>query len=377
MDVRPVETRSEREAFIRLPDRLYADALSYVPPLLLDRREAIDARKNPYFEHARVRFWLAWRGDEPVGRISAQVDELYFQQHGEHVGHFGFLDAEDDPLIFRALLDTAEDWLRSQGMQAATGPFSLSINQECGTLVDGFDSPSMLLMGYDPPYADTHIRSAGYEKARDLLCYRYDGFSTPEIMSERLRLRGRIKDRLHVRQLDPKRFDSEIHVILDIFNEAWRGNWGFLPFTESEIAEVGKKLKPILEPRFVLVAELDGEPVSMAICLPNIDEAIADLNGRLLPLGWAKLLWRLKVKRPDSCRVLLFGLKPAYQQTVTGSVVIMQILQRLRQNGLDLGYKWGELSWILEDNMEMRRVIEALGGEVYKTYRIYRKELDH
>lgn len=375
IQILPVVSRRERDDFIRLPDRLYADVENYVSPLRMERRKAINELANPYFAHAVARFFIAWRDGLPVGRISAQIDELFLECHSERIGHFGFLDAEDDPRVFATLLHAAERWLADQGMQSVTGPFSLSINQECGTLIDGFGERSMMLMGYDPPYADKHICAAGYEKARDLICYEYDVSATPRIMSERFVKRHRISSRLNVRSLDLKRYDSEMRSLLEIFNDAWSDNWGFVPITEAEWAAMAKRMKPILDYRMVWIARLDGEAVCMAFFLPNLNEAIADLDGRLLPFGWAKILWRLKVRHPKTGRVLLFGLKKAYQRSLLGSVLLMRVLEMLRQSGKALGYEHVELSWILEDNTVMRRLIESVGGREYKTYRIYRKNL--
>ena len=373
--VEPVTDRPGLDRFIRLPNRLYAGRPGYVAPLLMERRQSLRFDRNAYFQHARAAYWLACRGDRPVGRISAQVDELYLARHADATGQFGLLDAEDDPEVFRALVTAAEDWLRAQGLRRALGPFSLSINEESGLLVEGFEAPAMIMMPYAEPYADARLAEQGYRKAKDLIAYDYDVRGAPPIGGERLIERVGAGDRTRVRCIDLSRYRAELAVLLDIFNDAWSENWGFVPFTEAEITQVGHAMRPLIHRDLAWIAEVDGAPACMAVCLPNLYEAAFDLGGRLLPFGWLKLLWRLKVAGVRTCRVPLMGLRRAHHRTMLGAALIAMVLDSLRAGVVRRGFERAELSWILEDNLPMRRVIEGIGGRAYKTYRVYEKPL--
>jgi GNAT superfamily N-acetyltransferase len=373
--IEPVEGRRQLDAFIRLPHRLYRDCPNYVAPLDMERRDSLRFDKNPFFQHAEGQYWLAWRDDRPVGRISAQIDRLYLEKYRDATGHFGMLDAEDDPATFRALLATAEDWLRTRGMKRVRGPFNLSINAECGLLVDGFDAPAMLMMGFARPYAARRIEELGYHKAKDLIAYDYDVRATPPIRGEAMLERGSDAHRVRVRSVDMSRYQAELAVIMDIFNDAWSENWGSVPFTEAEITHMANGMRPLIRPDLIWIVEVDDMPACMIVCLPNLYETIADLNGRLLPFGWAKLLWRLKRGRARTGRVLLMGLRTAYRRTLLGSALILMVLEALRQGVAKEGLERIELSWVLEDNLPMRRVIESIGGKASKTYRIFEKSL--
>ena len=373
--IEPVVGRRQLEAFIRLPNRLYRGFPNYVAPLLMERRDSLRFDKNAYFQHAEGQYWLAWREGRPVGRISAQIDRLYLDKYRNATGHFGMLDAEDDPAVFRALLGTAEDWLRARGMARALGPFNLSINEECGLLIEGFDAPPMLMMGFDPPYAARRVEELGYRKAKDLMAYDYDVRSTPPIRGEAMLERTSEAHRVRVRPVDMARYRAELATIMDIFNDAWSENWGSVPFTAAEITHIANGMRPLIRPELIWIAEVDDAPACMIVCLPNLYEAIADLDGRLLPFGWAKLLWRLKMARPRTGRVLLMGIRTAWRRTLLGSALILMVLESLRRGVTKEGLERIELSWVLEDNLPMRRVIESIGGRVCKTYRIFEKSL--
>ena len=374
--IEPVDGRRKLEAFIRLPNNLYRDYPNYVAPLLMERRDSLRFDKNAYFQHAEGQYWLAWREGRLVGRISAQIDRLYLDKYQNATGHFGMLDAEDDPAVFAALLATAEDWLRARGMQRVLGPFNLSINEECGLLVDGFDAPPMLMMGFAPPYAARRVEEVGYHKAKDLMAYDYDVRSTPPIRGEAMLERTSEAHRVRVRPVDMARYQAELATIMDIFNDAWSENWGSVPFTEAEITHIANGMRPLIRPDLIWIAEVDEVPACMIVCLPNLYETIADLDGRLLPFGWAKLLWRLKVARgPRTGRVLLMGIRTAWRRTLLGSALILMVLELLRRGLTKEGLERIELSWVLEDNLPMRRVIESIGGRICKTYRIFEKSL--
>ncbi len=375
LTIQAVERPADREAFIRLPWRIYRDDPAWVPPLLMERRAHLNPQKNPFFQHAEARFWLARRDGRPVGRISAQVNHAHLARYHDATGQFGMLEAEDRGEVFAALLGTAEAWLRRQGLRRVLGPFNLSINEESGLLVKGFEHPPSLMMGHARPYYATRLEALGYRKAKDLLCYHYDArLELSRAAAHVLRKAARSED-LKVRSLDMARYEQDIAVMMDIFNDAWSENWGFLPMSQAEIRHLAKELKPIVRPRSIAIAELRGAPVAMSIGLPNVNEAIADLNGRLLPFGWAKLLWRLKVRVPRTSRVPLMGVRKAYHGTMLGAALAFSVIDRMRREQKALGVESGELSWILEDNRAMRHMIEQLGGVAYKTYRVYAKDL--
>ena len=367
-----VTDRKQLSRFIRFPRSLYRDDPNWVCPLYFEQKERFTS-KNPYFRHARWQAWLALRGDRPVGRISAQIDELHLEKFQDSTGHFGCLEAEDDPRVFEALFETAESWLREQGMRRITGPFNLSINEECGLLVEGFDTPPSIMMGHARPYYARQVEAAGYTGAKDLLAYYIaPDFEAPRIMT---RLAGKAAHQVKVRRLRRKQLKQELEVLRDIFNDAWFNNWGFVPFTEAEFADIGELLTLLVDDDFVQIAEIDDRPVAMMVVLPNINEIIRDLNGRLLPFGWLRLLWRLKVRYPTTARVPLMGVRREYQHTRLGPALAFMVIDAARQGAIRRGIRGVEMSWILEDNAGMRNIIETLGGRAYKRYRIYAKEL--
>ena len=369
----PVEERALLDRFIRVPHRLHRDDPHYIAPLHLERIDALTP-KNPFFGHADVEFWIAERDGREVGRISAQIDHEALRVRPDATGHFGMVAGEDDPAVFEALLGEAEGWLRARGMQRILGPFNLNINEQMGLLVEGFDSPPMLLMEHDRPYVAGHLESLGYAKEKDVLAYLHDLRGEPPRAVRRL-LDRPLPPELSVRRVDFKRYDEEIRTVTAIFNDAWRDNWGFVPLTDVETDHLAKSLKPLLDPRFTAIVERHGEPVGFLVALPNLNEAIRDLGGRLLPFGWAKLLWRLKVRRVKTGRVPLMGVKRSITQDVIGSLLPFLMIDAVRQEGLRLGFTHIELSWILEDNRAMRQIIESYGGVAYKRYRIYGKAL--
>ena len=375
LQVIPVKTPDELKRFIALPARLNAKDPNWITPLTLERTEALSPKTNPFFAHAEVQLFLATRGGRDVGRISAQIDQLTPQPApGRLDGHFGMISGEDDPAVFQILFRTAEDWLRARGRTHAVGPFNLSINEELGLLVHGFDSPPMVMMGHDPVYAGKRVEEQGYAKARDLFAYIADETGDiPEIAQRRVK-RG-LPSGVVLRELDMKRYDEEVVTLTDILNDAWKDNWGFTPTTEAETRQLAKALKPVIDKRLTWFAEIDGEPAGFLVFLPNVNEAIADLNGKLLPFGWAKLLWRLKVKGVKSARIPLMGVKRKFSATQRGRMLPFWMMKAGRDAAIGLGYNRFEISWVLEDNLAMTHIAENVGGTHYKTYRIYEKAL--
>jgi hypothetical protein len=317
--------------------------------------------------------WLARRGGSAVGRISAQIDRLAPDADGLKLGYFGMLAAEDNAETMAALFDTAEAWLTQRGMAVARGPFDLSINQTSGLLVEGFDTPPSLMMGHDQPWLGPGIERLGYAKAKDLVAYR---MNTKGGLLERLRkLAERNSEGVVIRSIDMRRYRQEIALIASIFNDAWADNWGFTALTEAEITAMGDEMKPILDPGLVKIAELHGEPVAFIVLLPNVNETIADLGGRLLPIGWLKLLWRLKFAPMRTGRVPLMGVRRKHSGSLLGKTLPLKLIYALQPRGLARGLEELELGWLLEDNMPVRRVVEMVGGRQVKTYRVYEKRL--
>jgi hypothetical protein len=373
----PVEGRAQWRAFHKLLHTLYKDDPNWVAPLLLERRIHFDKSHNPFFQHAKAAFWLAYRDGVPVGRITAQIDALHLARYNDATGHFGFIEGIDDPSVFEALLGAAESWLRSEGMRRSVGPVSFSLWGEAGLLVEGFDRPPAVLMGHALPYYQKHIAAQGYTKVQDLLAYDYqNGLPLPATM-ERIIARTQEKHRYRYRpvRMDRKSFTSEVALLLDILNDAWSDNWGFIAMTQAEIDDMASIFKFVLRPEAVVIAEYDGEAAAFALTLPNINEAIGNLNGRLLPFGFAKLLWRFKVSGIRSGRMALMGVRRKWQNSHIGAVLAFSMIQHTRMSHLAYGVTRAELSWILDSNERMRHILTLVGGTIYKRYRIYEKAL--
>ncbi len=368
-----VDSRAALDRFIRVPESVFRGDPAWITPLHLERRLHLSPGSNPYFQHADWQAWIAWRGRQPVGRISAQIDRLHLETHRDATGFFGMLDAEDRAQTFGALLETAERWLKDQGMERVRGPFNLSINEEVGVLVEGFESPPVFMMGHARPYYGEHIERCGYAKAIDTLAYliQSDFQASPTMR----RLVRQAAQQVRVRPLDRRRFDEEIALLRDIFNDAWADNWGFVPFTQAEFAELGRNLKLLIDPNYIQIAEVDGEAAAFIVTIPNINEALRGLDGRLLPLGWLKLLWRLKVRHTRTGRVPLMGVRRKFQHTRIGPALAFLVIDAARVHVRGDGIEEVEMSWILEDNKGVRNIIESIGGRVYKRYRIYERRL--
>ena len=373
IEILPVTTKAELERFIRVPMRLNAGDPNWIAPLMFERREALSPKHNPFFEHADYQFWLARQDGRDVGRISAQIDHLARTDPAAPAGYFGVIAAEDDPEVFALLLSTAEAWLRERGRAQILGPFNLSINEEVGLLIDGFDTPPMLMMGHDPRYAAARIEDAGYAKVKDVYAY-ISGVPTftPGVDA---RLKRPPAPGVVLRPIRMNDFDGEVRTLVGILNDAWANNWGAAPVTEAETRHLGESLRLILHPRLIWFVEIDGEPVGFGALLPNLNDAIFDLKGKLAPFGWAKLLWRLKVKGVKRGRVPLMGVKRKFARDPRGAFAPFLILDAFRREAVKLGITEAEYSWILEDNVPMRHILDGFGARIYKTYRIYGKAL--
>lgn len=372
VEVRRVQTRSDWKKFFGCARQMQGGDANWIEPLYRERRHQWSSR-SPWFAHARAEAFIATRAARTVGVISAQIDELQPSQDGIRVGFFGQLEAVDSESVFAALLDAAAGWLRENGCGLMRGPFDLGINQSCGLLVEGRETPPMVMMGHAPAYYADRLEALGLKSEMDLLAYvlRPD-FPAPKAMT---RLLDRFSGRLSFRSIDFSRYDAEIDTLRDIFNDAWSRNWGFVPFTELEFRNMGKELRQIVRAPHTCIALVDDEPAGFLIALPNINELIADLDGRLLPFGWARLLWRLKRRKAGTARVPLMGVRRRFQRGPLGAAISLSMIDRVRQALHADGVKRVELSWILETNTGMNSMIESIGGQLYKRYRIYQKPL--
>ena len=375
--IHPVASKAERKAFVDFAWDVYRDDPAWVPPLKDEVVALLTPGKNPWFEHGRAALWVAKRNGRIVGRISAQVDDLVQEHMAPGTGQWGMFEALDEEAA-AALIITAEDWLRTQGMIRALGPISLSIWDEPGLEIEGFDEPPTIMMGHHRPEYAGWIEAAGYSKAKDLLTYEVDIAHWWNEAIARLIAMGEKNPRIRIRTVDKRRFDEEARVILNLLNDAWSDNWGYVPLTESEIAHAGKKLKPIIYNELVRVAEYDGEPAAFMITLPDINVLIRDLNGELFPFGWAKLLWRLRKPRTKRARVPLMGVAKKLQGTRLASQLAFMLIEFTRRDAVGkFGIETGEFGWILEDNKGMLSIAELPGARVNHRYRIYQKDLGY
>jgi hypothetical protein len=373
--IRAVESKKDRKAFVDFAWEVYKTDPAWVPPLKDEVHGLITPGKNPWFEHARAAFWLATRGGKVVGRISAQVDELGQEHMGRGTGQWGMFEALDGQAA-AALISRAEEWLRAQGMTRALGPISLSIWDEPGLEIEGFAEPPTVMMGHHKPDYHAWIQAAGYGKAKDLLTYEVDIAHWEDAKINRLIAAGERNPRIRIRMVDKRKFAEEARLILNLLNDAWSNNWGYVPLTEAEIAYAGKKLKPIIYNELVRVAEYDGEPVAFMITLPDINELIGDLNGELFPFGWAKLLWRLRNPRVKRARVPLMGVARKLHHTLLASQLAFMLIEFTRRDCVGkFGIGIGEFGWILEDNKGMLSIAELPGARVNHRYRIFEKAL--
>ncbi len=371
--VSAVSGKKSLRDFVRVPTILYSDDSLYRPQLMIERLEHLSP-KNPYFKHATHQLFIAHQEGALVGRISAQIDELAQKEGTPHLGHIGFIDVTDEEVL-RLLLDKAESWLRERGVKKITGPYSFSINDEAGLLVEGFDSPPRMMMNYAPNWLGKALEKSSYAPAKDLLAFRMETDIDTPPAAQRIVKKVLTHDEVSFRMLDKTKLSEDLGVILDIFNEAWAENWGFIPMTADEMTHTANSMKPLIKPELVQIAEVHGKPAAMIVALPDLNEALDGLNGKLFPLGWAKLLWRLKVKGVGSARILLMGVRPKYQSGFLGAALAVTVMTKLHDALRKGRYNEAELSWILEDNAPMIRLIENAGAKAYKRYRIYEKSL--
>ncbi|SFO25110.1 N-acetyltransferase [Sphingomonas sp. OK281] len=378
--IRPVETKKDRKIFIDLPFRLYADDPHWVPPLKSEALGLITPEKNGWFSHAKAQLFLAEEDGRVVGRISAHIDTLALtmppeQGFGPGVGQWGLMEAERQD-IFQALLARAESWLREQGMTRAMGPISMSIWEEPGLLIDGYDHPPTIMMGHAKREYRGWIEWANYRPIKQLMTYEVDVTKQFPPIVQRIIKSGEKNPRITVRNVDKTKFEEEAAIILAILNDAWRDNWGFVPLTPPEIKDVGVKLKPIVFNDLIRIAELDGKPVAFMITLPDLNEAIKPLNGTLLPFGWAKLLWWLRKPKVRTVRVPLMGVVKELQASRMASQLAFMMIEYIRRASVEhYGAQRAEIGWILDDNQGMRSIAETIESRVNKVYQVYERTL--
>ena len=378
--IRPVETKKDRKIFIDLPFRLYADDPNWVPPLKSEALGLITPEKNGWFSHAKAQLFLAEEDGRVVGRISAHIDTLALtmppeQGFGPGVGQWGLMEAERQD-IFQALLARAEDWLREQGMTRALGPISMSIWEEPGLLIDGYDHPPTIMMGHAKREYRGWIEWAQYRPIKQLMTYEVDVTKQFPPIVQRIIKSGEKNARITVRNVDKTRFEDEAAIILSILNDAWKDNWGFVPLTPPEIKDVGVKLKPIVFNDLIRIAELDGKPVAFMITLPDLNEAIKPLNGSLLPFGWIKLLWWLRKPKVRTVRVPLMGVVKELQASRMASQLAFMMIEYIRRASVaNYGAQRAEIGWILDDNQGMRSIAETIESRVNKVYQVYERTL--
>ena len=376
----PVEGKRGRALFVDTGRRFASREPHAVPQLRGEQLELVDPAKNPFFGHAAHQLFVARRGDAVVGRISAHIDRLALelprqQGFGPGAGMFGYFDAADEA-VAHALLRAAEDWLRGQGMDRAIGPISMSIWEEPGLLVNGQDHAPMIMMGHHPEIYQHWIESAGYARAKTLLTYDLDVTVGFPPLIRRIVQSGQRNERISLRPVDLSRWDEEVETILAILNDAWSNNWGFIPFTNAEIAYAGKKLKPIIHPQINLIAEVDGKPVAFMLTLPDINDVLRKVNGRLWPLGWLRLLRWMRKPSGAGMRVPLMGVRRELHNSRLASQLAFMMISQIREVAIaEYQTKRAEIGWILDDNQGMKAIADAIGSTVNREYAIYERSL--
>ena len=374
IEIREHQPGRDLKDFIGVAFDIYQDDPAWVPPLHMEVTDRLTPEKNPFFEHAEVALFTAWKDDKVVGRISAQIDHEHLRIHQDSAGFFGFFDTVNDQEVASALLAAAETWLAERGMTVIRGPFSLSINEETGMLVEGFDSPPTIMSPHHRPYQHALAEGAGLSKVRDCYGWRHEVAPAPPRAQRAWEAIDSLPE-VQFRSVKPSKIKDEVRDILDVFNDAWQHNWGFVPATDSEAKKMAADLQLILDKELSFFAEIDGQPVAICVCLPNLNEVIYDFKGKLNPVTVAKLIWRLKIRRPKSARLMLLGIRTDLRGKKRYAPLAMAVIAELVRRGLDQGYEWAELGWTLEDNRLINATIRSMGSEIYKRYRLFEKPI--
>jgi hypothetical protein len=370
--IRPIAFDRERKAFIELLWRIYDSDPMWVPPLHRMLRDQLDPKKNLFLQYGTAQLFLAERDGEVVGRISAHINPVHDETHDERGGFFGFFESIDDPIVAQALFESAEDWLAQHNVEWIRGPISFTMNQEVGVLIEGWDTPPVLAMAHTRDYYPALIERAGYHKAKDLYAWSYAIGALNKRLAA-LHKRVVSKPNIKIRTFDRKHLRDDIRLASQIFNEAWSNNWGFVPIGDAEADGLADELAQFAGTCATSLIEIDGEPAGMVVGVPDLNHVIRDLNGRLFPLGALKLKWRLWRGTPRG-RVILLGVRPKFQQNASAGMAPL-LLGEIHYAGERCGYKWAELSWVLEDNDLLNKSLSGVGAHLYKRYRIYQKDV--
>ena len=371
-----VETKAQIRQFINYPFVLYKENSQWRPPLRIERAQQLDPKKNPGAPKNRALF-LAKREGRIVGRISAFINDTHNQNHSEQAGFFGYFDCIEDRSVANALLVRAEDWVRANKAETFIGPAQWSVNEECGLLTKGFEFPPVVMMPYGRPDYQNYLMDNGFVKATDMYAFQAElaaGYPRSKFLQSLLTYSDKNKT-ISWRPLDRARYNEEVALVMDIFNDAWSENWGFIPYSEAQIAQIAKEMKPIMFENGLWVGYVNNAPVAFICMIPDINELTQDLDGKLLPFGWIKLLWRLKVKGAKQARIPLMGLRKSHQNTRKGLALVARLCEEVFAAGRKKGFTHCELSWILENNTGMIGICEEASAVNYKTYRMYEKAL--
>ncbi len=375
IEVAEVHSHAERDAFIKFPWRIYANDPAWVPPLIIERRGFLDRKKHPFYQHGDAALFLARRAGEIVGRIMASDDPNYNALHHSDVGCFGMFESIDDPEVARALFDASADWLRARGRDEIMGPIEYSTNYVCGLLVDGFAHPPTILTSHNPPYYAALLEACGFAKVKDFYAWWLADRSQAVARLTQFAARHMRRATATIRPADLSKLTEESERLRQVYNQAWEKNWGFVAFTPNEFAFMTKELKPIVEPEFTLIAEVEGEPAGFILCVPDINVALRHANGRLtrfgLPIGLAKLLYYKR--RIKTVRLVALGVVAKYRRHGIAEILVLRAIENVM---IKHGFAAGECSLVLEDNVMMNRFLDGIGAERYKKYRIYQRRID-
>lgn len=380
IDVRPVRGKKDLEVFLHVPWTLGLDQeKNWVPPLLDDYRKQLDPKRSVFLAHGELEAWTAFKDGQPVGRISAQVDHDYDKTWPAEpkTAFFGFFECPDDVEVAKALFAQAEAWARGKGRARLRGPFTLDSKGEAGVLIDGFDKPNMIGTTWNRPFMDPLIQSAGYAKAKDLYGWWYQANTPVDDLTRKVAKKTRDLPNVKIRLMDKKQIHREAGIIQEVYNEAWKANWNFTPFTDLELEVIAKEYKLFIDTELTYVAEVDGKPAAILFAIPDVNELIRDFKGELTrnPLNLVKLLWRLKFNRPKSARLILLGVKDEFRGSRKYGALAAVLYEEVSRRGTAAGYVGGELSWTLEDNTGINRGIERMNAKIYKKWRVYERPL--
>ncbi|MEM9670368.1 MAG: hypothetical protein AAF950_15705 [Pseudomonadota bacterium] len=378
LEIIRVESAAQKRAFMNLPYEIYRGSPTWTPPLRIMEADRFNPKKNPGLENLDVAYWLAYARGKPVGRCASFVNQAHLDIHNDQTGHFGFLDTcLGHPAAIEALLNNASQWLQEKGMTHMAGPFNFSVNEECGMLIDGFDTKQMMLMPHGRPDYPLAMEAFGFEKAMDTFAYiseLHEGYPRPPLMPKMQKMVEESTS-IQLRPMRKERFEQEVALAMDIFNDAWSDNWGFVPYSDAQVKHMANELKILIDPEGFWFGEVDGVAKGFVILAPNLNEALEGLDGRLFPIGWAKLLYRLKIKRLRSGRIPLMGIRKNVQKTRTGVALMMSLFEAAYAACRPKEMQRAELSWILETNKDVQNMIAMCGAEIWKTYRIYKMAL--